>query len=204
MTTRHAPAHPAQHAPAPPSVPTGLALATQVVAALWVLLSCGRLIAVALADDVSGLEPALHLTSAGSLVQLVAWGVGGTWLYLVAAAGRRLRPDSWHERATYWAVVGWVVPVVNLWFPYQFVRDGAAAVRAGTRVVGWWWATWLVAGLLTGVEGYVLTSVVDDTWTLLAVTAAGALATVVSGALWVRVVRSMTDQAAALRDTVLP
>jgi Domain of unknown function (DUF4328) len=49
-----------------------------------------------------------------------------------------------------WAVVGWFVPVMNLWRPYVIARaiwvgSGSAthSGSAGTRLLMVWWALWL-------------------------------------------------------------
>lgn len=143
------------------------------------------------------------LASLSMILQVIAWVLAGLWLYLFVEAARQLNRESWHDREAYWAFLGWVAPLVNLWFPYQVVRDGAAAVGAGTRLVGWWWAGWLITRVFTGAESVALiasTSSGDPTPWFVTSTAL-AVSTGVTGALWIRIVRSMTAaaQAASLR-----
>jgi len=63
------------------------------------------------------------------------------------------------EYATWWAWVGFILPIANLFRPYQIVKEieeatdpealDPAAGRAGADVsVGLWWGLWLVAGLV--------------------------------------------------------
>lgn len=204
MTTHQAPVHPGPQTHSPPSIPTGLATATQAVAALWVVLAIGRAAtAPAVTDSITGAglgsEAAYVLVSGLAslmmIVQILAWIVAGLWLYLFVEAARQLNRESWHDREPYWAFLGWVAPLVNLWFPYQVVRDGAAAVGAGTRLVGWWWAGWLVTGILTGAESVALAASSGDATPWLVTSTVLALATLVTGALWIRIVRSMTSAA---------
>ncbi len=60
------------------------------------------------------------------------------------------------RRARGWAFWGWVLPIVNLWFPFQVMGD---IWRAGLppqqrRQTAWlpvlWWICWLVSGLSFG------------------------------------------------------
>ena len=48
-----------------------------------------------------------------------------------------------------WAVGGWFVPFLNLWRPKQIANDiwAAANQRSGV-LLGWWWAAWIVTGVL--------------------------------------------------------
>ncbi|WP_420121026.1 DUF4328 domain-containing protein [Nakamurella sp.] len=70
---------------------------------------------------------------------------------------RRLRINAgwWapqvQRRSQGWAVGGWFVPVVNLWFPFTIARDILAgsrppgsADRSGQTVVTLWWIVWIV------------------------------------------------------------
>lgn len=60
-----------------------------------------------------------------------------------------------------WAIGGWFVPIVNLWYPFQLVADVWKAShparepdeqelsRLGTgRLLGWWWGFWLASNLI--------------------------------------------------------
>ncbi|NYK37261.1 DUF4328 domain-containing protein, partial [Salmonella enterica subsp. enterica serovar Typhimurium] len=63
-----------------------------------------------------------------------------------------LAPGFAHQRGPAWTWLGWIVPVVGLWFPYQVVRD---IVRNAWRDpwgdqrrrldLGLWWGAWVVA-----------------------------------------------------------
>lgn len=66
------------------------------------------------------------------------------------------RHDYRQRRARGWAFWGWIVPIVNLWFPFQIMGD---IWRAGLppqqrHKVAWlpalWWTFWLLSGLSIG------------------------------------------------------
>lgn len=66
------------------------------------------------------------------------------------------RHDYQQRRARGWAFWGWIVPIVDLWFPFQIMGD---IWRAGLppqqhRKVAWlpalWWTFWLLSGLSFG------------------------------------------------------
>ena len=90
------------------------------------------------------------------------------WVHAAATSGRRLGLPATHSPG--WAVAGFIVPVVNLWFGYQAVRDALPVGHPSRPLVGRWWALWLgtsfasfgvlaavlVAGLAAGVVAGVL------------------------------------------------
>lgn len=53
-----------------------------------------------------------------------------------------------------WAAAGWFVPVLNLFRPYQIMRElytrtiKLVGATSGTAHVGWWWALWMITGIL--------------------------------------------------------
>lgn len=64
------------------------------------------------------------------------------WLY--QAATFALRAGLPARRSPVWAVVGWIIPIVSFWFPYQSTVDLFPPGHPGRRKVGRWWALWLV------------------------------------------------------------
>ncbi|MGA5729657.1 DUF4328 domain-containing protein [Streptomyces seoulensis] len=101
----------------------------------------------------TSLENSYHLVSAaGSVLTLLCAAAFLMWLGRVRDNARALsgRPPKY---AGIWVYLGWVVPVVNLWFPRGIVADAYRASAPGDRlpvVVNVWWGLWL-AGLLGGV-----------------------------------------------------
>ncbi len=64
-----------------------------------------------------------------------------------------------------WAAGSWFVPFINLYRPYKIMKDlyqitAEKISEAGlalekplhTRLVGWWWASWIAANLLTRIN----------------------------------------------------
>jgi hypothetical protein len=43
------------------------------------------------------------------------------------------------------AAVGWLVPIINFWWPYQGVTDLFPEYRRPDRRIAWWWATSIIA-----------------------------------------------------------
>jgi hypothetical protein len=62
------------------------------------------------------------------------------------------------RRARGWAFWGWIVPIVNIWFPFQIMGDiWRAGLPAGQRrKTAWlpalWWTCWLLSGLSFGAQ----------------------------------------------------
>ena len=56
-------------------------------------------------------------------------------------------PSSLRTRSNVWVWLGWWVPIVSLWFPYQVVRDirkGSIGHPTGASILVGWWTFWLV------------------------------------------------------------
>ena len=103
-----------------------------------------------------------------------------------------------HSRGPVWVWLGWWVPIVSFWFPYQVVRDIRDASGAPrTSVLGGWWACWVVWLVAGRVAGRLIP--VDDVpdpalvellpWVETAVATALLLALV----FWVQLVRDIRD-----------
>lgn len=143
----------------------------------------------------NSLENSYHLVSmAGSVLTLLCAAAFLMWLGRVRDNARALsgRPPKY---AGIWVYLGWVVPVVNLWFPRGIVADAyraSAPERRLPAVVNVWWVLWL-AGLLGGVlqQGDDADSVIARAYSEIGPLLAADLAVVgasVAGALMVRTV----------------
>jgi hypothetical protein len=101
---------------------------------------------------------ALHQLLGGlSVVVVPLWIVGSIWLYRAHFAAFAL--VSGHmRRAPHWSWLGWVVPVVNLWFPKQILDDVWRAAGSRTlptspgrqRSTDLMWGLWLTYNVLYG------------------------------------------------------
>lgn len=140
------------------AVPSGLATASIVLACAWMAAQVLRVItapeaARVMADAAAGGSTYLDaefvaydaVSLAGNPIIVAAYIVTCLWLYRSRTLAEAFQPHYHHQRGPIWAWLGWWVPVVSLWFPYQVVRDvrRATAPRPVTGI-GWWWATWLV------------------------------------------------------------
>ncbi len=78
---------------------------------------------------------------------LVALGVQVifmTWLYQAATISRRAGLPA--RREPVWAFVGFLVPIVSIWFPYQVAADLFAPDDSNRRLAGRWWGLYLSQG----------------------------------------------------------
>lgn len=75
---------------------------------------------------------------------LLAFLVTVAWLWQARSTSEALMPNYRHRLARPWLALGWVVPVVSLWFPLRAVRDIWVASALRNRVDRpsfqlWWW-----------------------------------------------------------------
>ena len=87
-----------------------------------------------------------------SLVAIAAIVVTLIWQHRAASAARSLGLPSTHSPG--WGVGSWFVPIINLWFPYQAVRDCLPAGDPNRSVVLQWWLAYVLGGL-TGAGTFV-------------------------------------------------
>lgn len=65
------------------------------------------------------------------------------WQFKAAYTARMLRLPA--RRSPGLGVGGWFIPIVNLWFPYQAIRDCLPVGHSGRRVVQGMWACFIIA-----------------------------------------------------------
>jgi len=78
--------------------------------------------------------PASALTLLGLIAVII-------WVSKAAKIAYNLHYPRTHGPV--WAVLGWFVPIVNFWFPYQVVRDCLAPWNENRRLVAFWWAAYI-------------------------------------------------------------
>jgi hypothetical protein len=66
------------------------------------------------------------------------------WLYRAATIARRAQLPS--RREPIWAILGFIVPVVSLWFPYQVAVGALPPGDLARRAVAIWWGSTLGQG----------------------------------------------------------
>ena len=190
----------------------GLAMGTAAVAALVTLLELVEAVLAWISgqrfQDAAneGVPPSETLTAYDVmalpvLAMLIVAGIlTALWLTQARKNAAALNPYARHARSPIWAWLGWVVPIVSLWFPYQFVRDVRLATiderHRGSNVVGWWWAMWLVYLITSQIGAQIVTATdpnADLTAALGPVETVNALAAVVALALYLQVIRQITE-----------
>ncbi|MFD2796141.1 DUF4328 domain-containing protein [Promicromonospora vindobonensis] len=136
-------------------------------------------------------------------VQVAAFLVGCRWLYRSRRLADVLSPSSRHTHRPSRVWLAWAFPVINLWFPYQVVRDirratvGPAATTAPVQL--WWllWLVWiavdvaayLVLDAVTPAIGPDATLVTAVRWFVTGSTVLG----VACGAVWLRLIDEITS-----------
>ncbi|WP_425954393.1 DUF4328 domain-containing protein [Xylanimonas sp. McL0601] len=191
---------------APLRAPLGLGVATIVLAAVWTALQF-----VSLATSFDAADQYAAAAAAGTSVfkvntaydglglltgpvTVAAYVVGCLWLQDSRRFAEVVAPAVRQTRGRVWVWLGWVVPVVSFWFPYQVVRDVAAGTGARVRsTLGWWWASWLVAQWLAGQASFLAAGWGSrDPSTLPTFEMCATAATVGGFILWVRIVRAVS------------
>lgn len=92
----------------------------------------------------SNLGPATMLVLVLTLAAVV---VACIWQHRAASAARALGLPATHSPA--WGVGSWFVPIVNLWMPYQAIRDCLPPDDTGRPVVLQWWLALMGAWTLS-------------------------------------------------------
>ena len=144
----------------------------------------------------SALDTVNSLAGACLVAVLAAWVATAWWLVDLRRVADWAAPDYRHRRSDWWALAAWVVPIVNLWFPYQVVADASRAL--GSRVGSFWpwWIAWLLMGVgsVRDTSGGLLADAGDvDGW--VAALQVNAVVAVVALVLWWRIVRAATAAA---------
>jgi hypothetical protein len=77
-----------------------------------------------------------------SIVLILGFVAVAIWTFKAATVAAKLNYPARHSPT--WAILGWIVPIINFWFPYQCVRDCLAPENSERRTVGRWWALYLI------------------------------------------------------------
>jgi hypothetical protein len=108
------------------------------------------------------------------------------------------RHDYRQRRARGWAFWGWIVPIVNIWFPFQIMGDiwRAGLPAQQRRKTAWlpalWWTCWLLSGLSFGAQAMSANS--GPVPHIAASTQAGSLCFLaISGATLIPIIRAVSD-----------
>lgn len=171
------PTHPSYPPPPPPLRPVRgpailavVALVADslvgVVAAvidLWYADVVDRIIADATSVTDAEIDTADLVYALSGIVETVAYLAAIVaflvWLFRVRANAEILAPHG-HRRSRAWLILGWIVPIVSLWFPKQIVDDiwdaSARSWSARKGLLHAWWAAWLVGAWVSNVAARLL------------------------------------------------
>ena len=147
----------------------------------------------------NGLEDSYHLvTSLGGGIALLCALLFLSWLWRVRDNARALSGQT-PKYSGIWVYFGWIVPVVNLWFPRGIVADAYRTTAPGRKLpvcVNVWWGLWLI-GMLGGVgivyrddTDAIIARAYGEVWPLL-VSDAAVVGAAVAGAFAVRAVTAV-------------
>ncbi|MCP2263883.1 DUF4328 domain-containing protein [Promicromonospora thailandica] len=149
--------HPPAAAP-PLTVPRGAGTVVTLACVVTGLQLVAFVVALASATRGDGVPSPAAVTLTDlplALVQVAAGIVTCTWLWRSRQLAVAVDPGAPHVRDAVWVWLGWVVPVVAWWFPYQVVRDiREATVRDPADRGGLWWGAWLVTSWVSSVSVY--------------------------------------------------
>ncbi|MFE7508105.1 DUF4328 domain-containing protein [Promicromonospora sp. NPDC057488] len=199
--------------PQPPQLRSaaGLGTASIVLASVWTATEVlGLLLAPQAAEalreageaGVSAVDSTFTgydaMTLLSGLVQLAAYVVTCLWLYQSRSTAVAANPTFRHQRGPVWVWLGWMVPVVAFWFPFQVVRDVRRATSRGpVSGIGGWWAAWLVFFGASNLVGRLVASSSEDSASsaadaLVGLEGVATLACIVALVLWIRIIRDVT------------
>lgn len=125
------------------------------------------------------------------MVLLAAFIVSCLWLNECRKFAVAVNPTYHHVRGTAWVWLGWVVPVVALWFPYQVVRDLRRSTIREASGIGLWWGTWIAASFISN-QSALVTLGARDPSTLPAIEVITTVLLAVAFVGWLRIIRELT------------
>ena len=88
-------------------------------------------------DDPGSLGSYWWVGQLGGLAAIALLVMRILWLYRAATVARELGLDARREPTR--AAVGWLIPIVNYWWPYQAMTDLFPEDRRPNRRIAWWW-----------------------------------------------------------------
>ena len=113
---------------------------------LWpvaVALSLGGVVAsvdqIANHADESSLPTLWWVGQLGGLVGIAVTVLRIIWLYRAATLARSLGLEA--RREPLHAAIGWLIPIISFWWPYQGVTDLFPTHDRPDRRIAWWWVT---------------------------------------------------------------
>lgn len=105
------------------------------------------------------------------------------WLYRAATLARRAGIPA--RREPVWGIVGFFVPVVSFWFPYQVAADCLRPDDRNRRLVAAWWSFQITQLVLSATAGV---TALFSTWAAVVVGIAGAVAAALTAYAGIRMI----------------
>lgn len=93
----------------------------------------------------TGWNSATLLLQGFNVVNLAAEILFWIWLYRAAIVARRAGLPA--RREPVWAWLGFIIPIISLWFPYQVASDTLPPGHPARSIVNRWWAFWIAQSL---------------------------------------------------------
>ncbi len=190
-----------QNQPVPqqlPAVPRGLAKSAIFLA---VALTVLYVVSVAILTVPAPAAWALDVLTLSSLavngIFIAVYLVGTLWLLRSYDFATLVDPAFHMRRSRAWTWLGWWVPIVSLWFPFQIVDDVRRATAKGEARPSptVWWAAWLISSLTPQITTRVFAT---DGVLVTSLHAVSAVAIVIACVTWISIIRGITrDQEAA-------
>jgi hypothetical protein len=117
--------------------------------------------------------PAVLAQGCVALLHVALYVVSGVvflvWLHRASGNLRALGAEG-QRYSPGWAVGAWFVPLANLVWPYEAVREifavSVGMERRRIAIVGWWWATYLLANVTATVGARIAWRTEDPVWLL--------------------------------------
>jgi hypothetical protein len=105
------------------------------------------------AGDAVATPPLLELTAV-----LVVWIAAGivfmAWFHQAKLNAQNLGLPQ--RRGPAWAYLGFLIPIISFWFPYQDTIDLFPPLDPARSAVNRWWAAWIGASVISTLSSYVM------------------------------------------------
>ncbi len=154
--------------------------AKNAISMVWAVLAVSIITTLFSIVDEIYINVVDYSTLDSSLINVFYLVLGGSGiLYTAIYIGSAVTFIMWFRRAYYnlhqlrgnlsygegWAAGGWFVPIMNLFIPYRIMKElyvvtnnifsqdlQTCTIRLKTDYLGWWWALWIITGILSQIS----------------------------------------------------
>jgi hypothetical protein len=114
---------------------------------VWGFSMIGDAVAQGDGDSLTAFDDSYAFLGMAQFVVAVPCGICWmVWQYRLA----RSVPAYELDRGPGWHAFSWIIPIANLWLPFQNIRDlwrRFLPVRARSSILRWWWAGWIFSAI---------------------------------------------------------